>query len=263
MIFSVPYLIEILTPKKAGQQQFREDMNRFANRFERVMAAGNGLSIPDNPMGKPRHSAVASIAECGLAVDPERLVMNLNTFHQKQELDQLLHTAGELGIRYLLVVRGDGGPALSKLDPKLIGGQKSVATSVDLIRYINRAHRGKFVTGAAFNQYNAFDYESDRLKRKIETGARFVITQPVIGRDPNIDALHDFGVPVVIEAWMSDKVDLLFKSVGIQDQDRAQDYDPVHNLETLHGIYRENCIYLSMLSFKVQWADILPRLPKT
>jgi hypothetical protein len=42
-----------------------------------------------------------------------------------------------MGLKYLLVVRGDGGPNLPKLDPKSIGGGRNVATSPDLLRYIN------------------------------------------------------------------------------------------------------------------------------
>jgi methylenetetrahydrofolate reductase (NADPH) len=149
---------------------------------------------------------------------------------------------------------------LPKLEPKSIGSNKSVATSIDLISYINREYSGVFVTGAAFNQYNPIDFESDRLKQKIDAGARFVITQPVLGKDPKVDLLEDFNIPVVIEAWMSKKVDLLLKSVRREKDERAAGYDPVKNLHLLHQAYPKNCVYLSMLSFKQDWKSILPRL---
>ena len=262
-MFDYAYLIEILTPKRSTPERDREMMNRFAERYRRIHDSGIGISIPDNPMGQPRHSALETIDRCDLPVDPERTVINLNTFHTKAELDGLLETAANSGVKYLLIIRGDGGPALLKLDPASVGGESSVATSIDLLRYINAAYRGRFITGAAFNQYNPIDFEMKRLKAKIYAGAKFVITQPVIGQDPNVDLLKTFDIPVIIEAWMSEKVDLLLKSVRKPKDERAEGFDPMKNLTRLHDAYPQSCIYLSMLSFKQDWKGLLPRYKRT
>ncbi len=259
-MFNLEYLVEILTPKRSDETDSTEKIRQFGERYNRVFDFGLGISVPDNPMGQPRFSLLESVEYARLSVFPEKIVMNLNTFHTKKELDSLLKAAVEKGIRYLLVIRGDGGPQLSKLDPKSIGGDKNVATSSDLIRYINLEYADKFITGAAFNQYNRMPFESDRLRQKIEAGAKFVITQPVIGKDPGVNSIFDFGLPVVIEAWMSKNVDLLYKSVRKQKEAGDSDYDPVTNLQLLHEAYPENCVYLSMLSFKPDWKSILPRL---
>lgn len=57
--------------------------------------------------------------------------------------------------------------------------------------------------------------EVNRKKQKVEAeaGAKLVITQPVLGKDLNVDQLKDLHIPVVIEAWMSRNIDLLYKSV--------------------------------------------------
>jgi 5,10-methylenetetrahydrofolate reductase len=259
-MFDFSYLIEILTPKRSDQQNVEENMDRFGERFRRIIDSGSGVSIPDNPMGQPRYGALEVFDFRGLSIDSQRMVMNLNTFHTKKELDALLNKAAEIGVKYLLIIRGDGGPQLPKLDPASIGGQKSIVTSIDLISYINSAYPQTFVTGAAFNQYNPIDFETDRLKHKTAAGAKFVITQPVIGKDPNVDLLKDFGIPVIVEAWMSKNVDLLYKSVRKKKDDSAQKYDPVKNLNVLHDAYPQNCVYLSMLSFKQDWKLVLPRL---
>jgi methylenetetrahydrofolate reductase (NADPH) len=259
-MFDFPYIIEILTPKRSTLGDLEERMSGFAERYGEIFDSGSGVSIPDNPMGQPRYSLLEVMEFSNLPVHPSKTVMNLNTFHTKEELDGMLNRASNLGLQYLLVVRGDGGPALPKLEPKSIGSKKSVATSIDLIRYINSQYSGVFITGAAFNQYNPIDFESDRLKQKIEAGAQFVITQPVLGKDPKVDLLEDFNIPVVIEAWMSKKVDLLLKSVRKENDERAAGYDPLKNLHTLHQAYPKNCVYLSMLSFKQDWKSILPRL---
>jgi methylenetetrahydrofolate reductase (NADPH) len=255
-----PYLIELLTPKIPTPEVSVEKMNLFAERYCRILDSGNALSIPDNPMGQPRVGALEAIDFCGLSLDPQRIVMNLNTFHSKKALDGMLTRAAELGLMYLLVVRGDGGPEHQKLDPQGIGGKANVATSIDLIRYINATYSGKFITGAAYNQYNRMPFETERLGKKIAAGARFVVTQPVIGKDSNVESLAEFGIPVIVEAWMSENVDLLYKSVRKAPGEQAEGYDPVENLKAIHSAYPENCVYLSMLSFKKDWNTLLPRL---
>jgi methylenetetrahydrofolate reductase (NADPH) len=235
-------------------------LDRFAERYRRIVDAGCGLSIPDNPMGQPRLSALESIHLRGLSVDPAKVVMNLNTFHTKSELDGLLQNAAKANLKYLLVIRGDGGPMLSKLDPKSIGGKLSVASSIDLIRYINTEYSDQFITGAAFNPYNPMPFELNRMRQKIDAGAKYVVTQPIIGKDENVYRLKDFNIAVVVEAWMSNNIDLLYKSVGKEKDEKAEQYDPLENLKALHENYPQCCVYLSMLSFKKNWQDILPRL---
>jgi methylenetetrahydrofolate reductase (NADPH) len=259
-MFACAYLVEILTPKRIDSADTMDKIGLFAERYYRIFDLGLGISVPDNPMGQPRLSLLEMIERADLPISPENVVMNLNTFHTKEELDGLLKKAAKLGLKYLLVIRGDGGPSLSKLDPKSIGGAKSIATSPDLLRYINTEYNGIFITGCAYNHYSLLPFELDRLKEKVEAGAKFVVTQPVIGKDPNVDSIFSLGIPVVIEAWMSKNLELLFKSVRKQEDERAKDYDPVSNLRALHEAYPESCIYLSMLGFKKQWSEILPKL---
>jgi methylenetetrahydrofolate reductase (NADPH) len=260
-MFQYPYIVELLSPKRTDDGQIDIDMlDRFADRYQRIIDAGFGLSIPDNPMGQPRMGALESIALKELPLDPDKVVMNLNTFHTKNELDEILKRATIAKLKYILVVRGDGGPRLSKLDPKSIGGEHRVATSIDLIRYINKQFPNTFITGAAFNPYKPTSFELKRLNQKIEVGAKYIITQPIIGNDKAVLGLKNLNTPVVVEAWMSKNIDLFYKSVGKQKDDENAEYDPVENLKSLHDFYPECCVYLSMLSFKRDWADLLPRI---
>ena len=255
-MFDYPYIIELLTPRKTDEYPERL-LNRFAERFNRAMRSGCAVSIPDNPMGNLRMGGLETIALLGLSFDPERLVINLNTFHHKDELDNLLETALQAGVRFLLVVRGDGGPALSRLEPAQIGGRFNVASSADLISYINRVYPGKFVTGAAFNHYNPIEVEYKRLDKKIEAGARFIVTQPVIANDSRLNQLKASDIPLVVEAWMSDNIQLFSQSVG-DDSLSVTDYDPVDNLHALHDSFPDSCIYLSMLDFSEKFEELLP-----
>ncbi len=259
-MFNHPYLVELLSPKRTAGDQPEDLLDRFAERYRRILDAGCGVSIPDNPMGQTRLGALESIDLRGLSVDPEKVVMNLNTFHTKSELDGVLQKAAKANLKYILVVRGDGGPLLPKLDSKSIGGKLSVATSIDLIRYINKEYPDQFITGAAFNPYNPMPFELNRMKQKIDAGAKYTVTQPIIGKDENVDRLKDLSIAVVVEAWMSNNIDLLYKSVGKEKDEKAEQFNPLENLKELHGSYPDCCVYLSMLSFKQNWQEILPRL---
>ena len=261
-MFNYPYIIELLSPKKTDDAAVDGQIERFAGRYRRIVESGCGLSIPDNPMGQRRMGALESIEMGGLAFESEKVVMNLNTFHTKSELDGLLKKAISVKLKYILVVRGDGGPSLPKLDPKSIGGQYSVSTSIDLIRYLNNEYEGQFITGAAFNPYKPMPFEHERLKQKISAGAKFVVTQPILGEDENVSMLGEHGIPVVVEAWMSRNIELLYKSIGKEIGEETTTFDPVDSLKTLHSAYPKSCVYLSMLGFKMDWREMLPRLSK-
>lgn len=259
-MFKYPYIVELLSPKMSIEdQEVEKHLDSFADRYQSIIDAGLGLSVPDNPMGQPRMSVLESIGLKSLPIDPTRIVMNLNTFHTKNELDEMLKKAATTKLKYILVVRGDGGPYLSKLEPKSIGGTRSVATSIDLIRYINVEFSGQFIAGAAYNPYKLVSFELKHMEKKIESGAKFAVTQPIIGRDQSVDELKLLNIPIIVEAWMSKNIKLLYKSVGKMKYETVENYDPIGNLKALHAFYPECCVYLSMLSFKQDWNKILPQ----
>lgn len=261
-VFNFPYLIEILTPLLDAKGDRNLLLGSFARKYSDSLHAGCGVSVPDNPMGRKRISLLECIRLTGLKVDPEKVVMNLNTFHSKDELDEILMEAYSIGIVKLLVIRGDGGPDLQKLDPASVGGRHSIATTIDVLNYINSSFSGKFQTGVAFNPYKNVVFEQKHLNSKIEAGAKFIITQPLIGQDGNVDAILNQGLPVVVEAWMSTNIELFNKSVGRVDDNPGAIYDPVKNLELLHRAYPDACIYLALLKMDNNWDAFLPRLNK-
>ena len=259
-MFDVLYLVELLTPRRDGGEKIPLFLERFQQRYEQALSLGCGISVPDNPMGRTRIGLPECISQLGLTVDPGKIVMNLNTFHSKTELDTLLDSAAELGINRLLVVRGDGGPELEKLNPQSIGGKHNIVTTPELVAYINREYEGQFITGVAFNPYKKTDFELAHLQRKIEAGAKFVITQPIFDRHEQVDAILDYGVPVVVEAWMSENVALFYKSVGIKQEQSDHSYDPRLVLQKLHQAYPGSCVYLAMLNFTTDWSVQLPHI---
>ena len=155
---------------------------------------------------------------------------------------------------------GDGGPRLPKLEPEDLGSAAKAVTSVELLEYVAHRHPGAFSCGVAFNQYEPAEHELEKLRRKIEAGARFIVTQPVIGADAAVSSLASFGLPVWAGAWMSKRVDLLVECVGLGQLDAAA-YDPAANLALLHEGFPSFGLYLAQLSFKKDWCPLLTRIP--
>lgn len=253
-----PYIIELLTPKQEAPNP-EADLTAFHERYQKIRSHRGVVSICDNPMGNLHYTALEVLSYLNLAIEPEAVLIHLNTFHRKVDLDDFLAQARAGGLKYLLVVSGDGGPRLPRLDPRDVGMACETVTSVELLRYIHAKHPGVFTCGVAFNHYEPMDHELAKLQRKIDAGAQFVITQPVIGKDANVYQLASYQRPWFIGAWMSKRIDLLYECVGIEQPLHAGEFDPVANLMQLHKDYPQAGLYLSLLGFKREWAGLFPR----
>jgi methylenetetrahydrofolate reductase (NADPH) len=218
-------------------------------------------------MGHLAFQGVELIEELALPVNNEQVLIHLNTFHTKNHLNMVLATCLKLGINQLLIISGDGSERLPRLKPDDLGiDGAATVTSIELIDYIHRTHPGKFVIGAAFNQYEPKEYEHEKMRKKIKSGAGFIITQPVLGEQEEIRALETaYGLPVFIEAWMSKNLDLLADCIGY-DIPPETVYDPMDSLQKLHTGYPRFGVYLAILGFKTQFpllADLRTREVKT
>ena len=248
------YHVEILPPKQ-DTEKLMDDLAAFTEKFNRVMASGYCACITDNAMGLLAFQGHECIEELGLEAKPDQVMIHLNTFHTKANLDEILATCKRLGIANLLVISGDGSDRLPKLSPADVGATDTAAvTSVELLRYIRREHGSFFHLGVAFNPYEPADHEDEKMERKLAAGAEFVITQPIIERNARVDALlrkHP-DLPVIVEAWMSKKLHLLSDAVGYTiPEDTA--FDPIATLKSLHRLYPKCGVYLSLLGFKTQY----------
>jgi len=85
----------------------------------------------------------------------------------------------------------------------------------------------------------------------LKNGAHFFITQPLLGKNEDVDGLRSLCDDVIVEAWMSKKIELFYKSVGRM---------PLQNLSELHSAYPDSWVYLSMISFDEDWRVLLPHL---
>ena len=95
-----------------------DDLQLFAAKLGRVMKSGFTASLTDNAMGLLAFQGHECIEELGLAVRPEQILIHLNTFHTKKNLDEILSSCLRLGIRSILAISGDGSARLSRLNLK-------------------------------------------------------------------------------------------------------------------------------------------------
>jgi len=219
------------------------------------MDSGYCACITDNAMGLLSFQGTEMIEELNLPVIPEQVMIHLNTFHTKDDLDNILDLCKTKGIRYLLIITGDGSERLPKLHPSDVGAiDVESVTSVELLKYINREYPDTFVLGVAFNPYEPEEHELEKMERKIKAGATFIITQPLIERNEIVDRLLEKypGIPVIVEAWMSRKLHLLSEAVGYEIPENTE-FDPISTLKMLHKLYPGCGVYLSLLGFKTQY----------
>ena len=243
--------VELQTPKR-NSEDIEKDLRIFEEKYRKVLEADWIVCITDNPMGLLSCGAMETISLLGLPVHPEQLMVHLNTFHPKKELDGILAAFKAAGGRHLLVVSGDGSQRLHRLEPAEIGVKALTVTSVELLRYIDREFPGQFTCGVAFNPYEPQDSELEKMKRKVDAGASFIITQPIIGRDDRLAGLLPFRLPVTLDAWMSKKLHLLSECVG-HEIPEGTPYDPMENLKELRRNYPDYGLYLAILGFKTQY----------
>jgi methylenetetrahydrofolate reductase (NADPH) len=246
--------IELQTPKRSCEDVEKE-LRVFEEKYRKVVEAGWIVCITDNPIGLLSYGATETIDLLGLVVRPEQLMVHLNTFHTKKELDEILVAVKAAGGKHLLVVSGDGSQRLHRLEPAEIGIEAVTVTSVELLRYIGREYPGQFTCGVAFNPYEPQGYELEKMRRKVDAGASFIITQPIIGRDERLDALEPFRLPIILDAWMSKKLHLLSECVGHTIPEETP-YDPIENLKELRRNYPNYGLYLAILGFKTQYPFI-------
>lgn len=251
------YLNEVLTPKQ-DSEDIEGDLAKFTEKYNASLAHDFVICITDNPVGMLSFEALDTIDTTGVETKPERLLIHLNTFHRKVDLDRMLRAMAERGLKYLLVVSGDGNDRLHRLEPAELGitGVQTI-TSVELMTYINREYPGQFVHGVAFNHYEPQHSEREKLKRKLDAGAAFVITQPVIRRNDNVDWLKCLTLPVFVEAWMTKRIDLVANCVGYELPPEDLNYDPLVNLRALRSAYPTFGVYAAFLGMKKQVNEVL------
>ncbi|WP_258110918.1 bifunctional homocysteine S-methyltransferase/methylenetetrahydrofolate reductase [Alicyclobacillus sp. SP_1] len=185
-------------------------VHRFLQGAKALSAAGaDYITLADNSLGSIRISNMAMAALLKQSgVEPLVHV----TCRDRNLIGQQSHLMGlhALGVHHVLLVTGD---------PSRFGdlpGATSVydVSSIELTKMVKRLNAGigfsgvamdppaNFVVGTSFNPHvRHLDKALERLRRKIEAGADFVMTQPVFEErlvERLALATKEYGVPVFV-----------------------------------------------------------------
>ena len=248
--------LELIPPKHATAD-IEADLEKFAERFARIQESGFCASITDNAMGKLCFQGTEMIDELELGAKPGQVLIHLNTYHEKKELIQIFETAKKHGIYDFLALTGDGNERRHRLEKSELDDEgDGLATSVELIRFIKKNYP-EFTVGAAFNPYEPPEFEFEKLARKVEAGATYVITQPILGKNELVDrVLNEYpDLPVVVETWMSKKLFLLSEVIGKTIPEDTV-YDPLEELKLARANYPECGNYLAMVGYIKQYPKL-------
>jgi methionine synthase / methylenetetrahydrofolate reductase(NADPH) len=190
------------------------DLQKYYSGAERLIDAGSdAITLADNSLAILRVSnlAVAAILKQKYNIMP---LLHLSCRDKNLiGLQSELMGIAALGIRHVLPLTGD--PAKFGDHP----GASSVydVNSVQLIEIISGLNKGynytgksirfrpNFVVGCTFNpNVKNLDAQLSRLRRKVDAGARYAMTQPVFDRSlikTMYERTRDLNIPILTGVW--------------------------------------------------------------
>lgn len=150
------------------------------------------VTFPDSPSGRTRVDSVLMAEkvhyETGLRVMPHMCCRDKNSI----AIRSTVLGAYINGIKDFLVITGDPVPVMFRQTTKSVFNFDSVGM-MKILQGMNEEifGNGRITFGGAIN-HNKFNlkFEIDRIKRKMEAGAEFFMTQPVFSK-AQADIVHD------------------------------------------------------------------------
>jgi homocysteine S-methyltransferase len=156
-----------------------------------------GFSVATNPVAKPRMSAMAL---CALIQQRTRkpAILHLTTRdHNRLSLQGELWGARALGLETVMAATGDFVALKDQ-------GHTSTVRDASIYELVTMAREAGLHTGVVFDTHpekNGLARAVDHLKRKVDAGAQFAVTQPVYdeaGADEIARATRLIGIPVIM-----------------------------------------------------------------
>jgi homocysteine S-methyltransferase len=157
----------------------------------------DGFSVATNPVAKPRMSAMAVCSLIQQKTGRAAVLHCTARDHNRLSLQGLLWGARALGIASVLITTGDFVALKER-------GITTTVRDADIFGLLAMAREAGLCTGVVFDPFletDSLDKAVDRLDRKVQAGAQFVVTQPAYdeaGVDLLARATMSCGLPVVM-----------------------------------------------------------------
>ena len=157
----------------------------------------DGFSVATNPVAKPRMNAMALCAQIQQTIGRPAILHCTIRDQNRLSLQAMLWGAKALGIETVLAATGDF----------VALGDKTTTTNVrdvDVFGLIAMARETGLRTGVVLDtrpESNGLDREIERLKKKRDSGAQFVVTQPIYdaaGANEICMATRNINLPLVM-----------------------------------------------------------------
>lgn len=196
--------VELDPPKGAVTRKILAAANML------YQAGADAINVGDSPMARVRMSSLATCQLIAEQVGVDTIIHFTTRDRNLMGIQADLLGCQALGIRNILALTGDP-PAL---------GNYAHATavydvdSIGLIKIINQLNQGQDIAGNSIGSPTSLSIgcalnptqedrrlEKQRFKAKLESGAHFVMTQPIYQRSDLTDFLDDFGdcpVPLLV-----------------------------------------------------------------
>jgi len=157
----------------------------------------DGFSVATNPVAKPRMSAMALCTLLQQQTGRPAILHCTTRDHNRLSLQGMLWGALALGIETVLITTGDF----------VALGDRSTTTQVgdaDVFGLVEMARDSGLYTGVVLDpgpESCGLEKPVRRLERKIEAGARFVVSQPyydAAGTDELFAATRHIDIPIIL-----------------------------------------------------------------
>lgn len=157
----------------------------------------DAFSVASNPVAKPKMSAMVFTHLAQKATKKPAILHFTIRDHNRLGLQSELWGAKALGIDTVIAVTGD--PSAPKADLPT-----STVCDLNVFELIEMARNSDLATGAVLDfrpEVNGLSHEAKRLEKKVASGARFIVTQPIYDK-PTAKDIHDatkhLGVPIIM-----------------------------------------------------------------
>jgi methylenetetrahydrofolate reductase (NADPH) len=155
------------------------------------------FSVASNPVAKSKMSAMVFCRLIQETCQRKAILHCTVRDHNRLGLQSELWGARALGIDTVIAVTGD--PSARSADLKT-----TTINDLNVCELIAMAHDSDLTTGAVLDfrpEVNGLDHEARRLEKKVASGCRFIVTQPVYDEQTAKEiymATHHLNVPVVM-----------------------------------------------------------------
>ncbi len=154
-------------------------------------------SVASNPVAKPKMSALVFAHLLQQQLKKKAILHFTIRDHNQLSLQSELWGAKALGIDTVIAVTGDPSSAKSGTGASTVG-------DLNVFELISLAQACEMKTGAVLDyrpEINGLNHEASRLEKKRESGAQFIVTQPIYDEETAKEihrATSALGIPILM-----------------------------------------------------------------